>query len=137
MVAGNTGNYAVSGANTLASMWGGGLGFWLGCMNATSYTGLSFAIRGTTPTGNASVTLGVDGSTSGYTAEIAITDTWATQQLPFASFADDSGVAATGDNINGLNVGASMTWVASADNPEMYVVEAAPYEIQLDDLAFY
>lgn len=137
MVAGNGSSYAVSGSNTEASTWGGGVGFWLGCMNASSYTGISLAVRGTTPNENmATVSLSVDGLTDGVGTDIMISDTFSVFTLPFTMFTNDAGETTNGDNITGLSVGAQMVWVEDTVNMT-WVPEPAPYEIVVDDVSFY
>lgn len=143
MVAGNGSNYAVQAANTLASEWGGGIGFWINCINASSFTGITMALQGTTPTGNITVTIQEEdaaGTAVSFTTEVPISDTWTVEQFPFSGFTasdDDGGGTATGDNLVGLNIGAVMTWVETSEGSGEWVPEAAPYEITLDDVAFY
>jgi hypothetical protein len=141
MVAGNGSNYAVQAANTLATYWGGGIGFWINCINASTFTGISLAIQGTTPTGNVAFTVQEEdaaGTSVSFSTEVAITDTWTTLMFPFSGLVnDDTTTSATGDNIVGLNIGAVMTWVETAEGSGVWEAEPAGYEITVDDLAFY
>lgn len=54
MAGGNASSYALRIANAQASSWGGGLGFWMGCIDASSFDGISFDVRGSVPGGVAS-----------------------------------------------------------------------------------
>ena len=51
----NASKYAIGISNPKASGWGGALGMWLGCIDASAYQGISFWVQGTSPTGKASM----------------------------------------------------------------------------------
>jgi hypothetical protein len=38
--------WAAHAANTATADWGGGIGMWMGCINATAYAGLTFWAKG-------------------------------------------------------------------------------------------
>lgn len=137
MVGGDTSTWAVRATNTQASDWGGGIGLWLGCMNASSYTGISLAVRGATPNQNAvSVALTVDGLTAGVGTTIYVTDLFQTFELPFSEFTNDYDETTNGDNINGLAINAQMLWVQD-EATEEWSVTPGSYELVVDDITFY
>ena len=134
MVAGNGSVWAASAANPAATGWGGGVGFWIQCVNASSFTGISLAVRGSTPTGEGVVSLTLGGV--GYSVAIPITETFVVQQLPFSSFTSDAGLAATsGALLEGITVSAGMVYVD--DGTGTYVPEPGAYEVVVDDVTFY
>ena len=159
MVAGNSGNYAVSVSNTEATEWGGGLGFWFTCMDATAYAGISFYVRGSTPVGTIGVSLAMEetsppseedpagGGTCEVepceqaTAEFTITTDWTLVQLAWTDFtAGTSGttsVPVTGANITGINLSANLEWIEDPDNADTWIPVAGAYSLEIDDLAFY
>jgi len=137
MVAGNASTWAASASNPAATSWGGGVGFWMGCVNASSFTGISLAVRGSTPTGNVNVSLSVDGGS--VSATVPVTETFVVQQIPFTTFTNtETGALVTstnGDNMEGLGVGASMVYVD--DGTGTYVPEPGAYTVVVDDVTFY
>ncbi len=172
-----TGNYSlgfVSGADgstwaidasntTQATAWGGGLGIWMNCIDASSYSGVSFYARGSTPTGNISVAIIMEDTTPPYPtnpagggtcvisppstgcqpplAKVALSADWTLVQIPWASFTGGMGlagsaVAATGARIIGLLMIALYNW-QDPSGTGTWTPVPAPFEIQIDDVGFY
>lgn len=137
MVGSDTSVWAVSASNTEASDWGGGIGIWLGCMDASSYTGISLAVRGSTPNSNAvDVSISVDGLTGSVRKTITVTDLLKTFEIPFADFTNEYEETTNGDNIIGLAINAVMVWVQDESTEEWNPVPGG-YEIVVDDITFY
>ena len=166
MVAGNNSNYGMSVSNPAASEWGGGMGLWMGCVDATGYQGISFYVRGTAPLGNGSMSLAMedtsppaaddpagggtciatgtsDSECSGPSAEFPVTDNWTLIQIPWSGFTPGTAAAgvsvpATGNNITGMSFNVNLQWIANPADPsgDWIPVEAA-YELVVDDVAFY
>jgi hypothetical protein len=162
VVNGHAGNAIGLTSTQNATAYGGGMGLWTnGCLNATSYSGVTFWTRGIAPnSGTASITLfwaattpvtpavGVkySGTCPGdlttctqpkYT--FPVTDTWTQVH---AKWADFKGGAAVGTPLtpDGGNlfqfqwdIGLLFTLDAATNT---YVPVPAPYELQLDDFAF-
>ena len=164
MAAGANGsNWAARADNTLASDWGGGVGMWMGCINASAYTGLSFWARGASPNGMMSVAIAMEDATApdaanpagggtcdpapaegcaSPSAAVAITADWTEYSLPWAMFTPGVGaagaaVAANGDEITGLVFQAQMNYVPNpADDGGTYIPEPGAYEIAVDSIVF-
>ena len=84
------------------------MGIWLSeCLNATPFTGISFAVRGNAPTGEATISLvmeqttmvandgtcmGTDDDCVSPKFSFAVTDDWTEIEAPFSAF--DAGTAA-------------------------------------------
>jgi hypothetical protein len=137
LVGGDTSSWAVRASNTEASVWGGGIGLWLGCVNATGYSGISLAARGSTPNQNGvSVAISVDGLTAGVGTTIFVTDLFTTFELPFTAFTNENGETTNGDNIVGLAINAQMLWVQDPVTEEWSPTPGA-YELVVDDIGFY
>ncbi len=159
----NNSTWAIHAANTTqASAWGGGVGFWLGCFDASSYSGLSFYARGTTPTSKISVSIAMEDTsppsatnpagggtctitpTSGCkppSFDVALPADWTLVKIPWASFTGGMGMAGTavtanGARITGLNFGAVMVWQDAAGTGTWTPVPA-PFDIQIDNIGFY
>lgn len=159
----NSSNWAIQVANTTeASVWGGGVGFWLGCFDASAYSGLSFYARGTTPTSKITVSISMEDTSppnatnpagggtctmspsSGCTSPSAAVDLpadWTLVKIPWASFTGGVGLAGTavtvtGTRINGLTFGAVMVW-QNVDDAGTWTPVPAPFDIQIDNLGFY
>lgn len=160
MDAGNASSYAIGISNTQASDWGGGLGFWMSCIDASAYDGLSFYARGSVPGGMASINLSMeqtnrpsedDPATGGTceaevceapTDQFPVSSTWTRVLLPWASFtpgtAGTMNVPATGNNITGFTLNAQLVWEATDPNdPSVYAATPAGYELFVDDIGFF
>jgi hypothetical protein len=122
--------------------WGGGMGLWFGCMDASAYTGVTFWARGASPAGKVKLNLTVDKAVKvaeGGTCpdagpcvrpfvELEVTEEWQQFTFAWADFtAGDSGgtaLPAEVDAINGLDFG------IPNDNT------ARELELAIDDVAF-
>ncbi len=165
MVAGaNDSTYAVSTSNSEATDFGGGMGLWMGCIDASAYDGISLWVRGSTPTGTAHFSLAMEettppladdpagGGTCEATAEgdcavggvdIPVTSTWTQLQIPWASFTGATAgggmaVAVDGHNITGMNFQVALKYVPSdpSDPDSEYFPESGGYDLQVDDIEF-
>jgi hypothetical protein len=159
----NSSNWSIHAANTTqASVWGGGIGLWLGCFDASTYSGLSFYARGTTPTSKLSVSLSMEDTSApsstnpagggtctispssgckSPSANVDLPTDWTLVKVPWASFTGGMGlagtaVAASGKRINGLTFNAVMNW-QDAGGTGTYTPVAAPFDIQVDNIGFY
>jgi hypothetical protein len=63
ILAGHTGNYGLTESTMPATSWGQGLGFWMGCVDASAYKGITFWARGSVPTGVFSFGLNTENTT--------------------------------------------------------------------------
>ena len=123
--------------------WGGGMGLWFGCMDASVYTGITFWARGASPAGKVRINLTIDeavkvldggacpdvGPCVRPFAEIDVTDEWQEFTLAWADFTpgDSAGTALPGSQveaINGLDFG--------LPNDNM----ARDLELAVDDFSF-
>ena len=147
--------YAISISNTQASGWGGALGLWMGCVDASAYQGISFWVKGTTPTGKASFsfttentsapdTTGYGGGTcsgicKGPWVDFPVTTTWTQVLVPWATFtpgmAGGANVTTTGNGITGLTYNVSLNYVA-APGDAGYVAAPGAYNLAIDDIEF-
>jgi hypothetical protein len=129
----NASKYAISISNTQSSSWGGALGMWMGCIDASAYQGISFWVKGTTPTGKASFsfsnpettvpdTTGYGGGTCSGTCkspyiDFPVTTTWTQVLVPWGTFtpgiANGANVTTTGNDISGLTFNVSLNYVAA------------------------
>jgi hypothetical protein len=155
-----------SGALGLASTepateYGGGFGVWTtGCFDASEYDGITFWTRGIAPNGGeATVTLLMAettpsepeaGSTNRGTCSgtidqctspkfsFPVTDSWTQVHAPWSGFAagnaNGTPVTATGNNIYQLQWDIGLLFTPDTEGD--YVAEPAPYELQIDDVAF-
>lgn len=163
VVAGHDSYYALGISNTEASVWGGALGMWMGCMDATSYQGISFWARGSTPAGTGTFSYitedtsapGEDDPSTGGTCDagedcagpsvdFTVTADWTQYMFTWSSFMPGSGsggvsVPANGDNIAGLNWGVHMMWVLDpADTTgETWIPTPDAFELAIDDISFF
>lgn len=154
-----------AGAETLAAtMWGMGGGIWMGCADASAYTGISFWVRGTSGTGTFSFSISMEstqlpsgtnnaggGTCPGTSATckdpiksgIPITSDWTQVQILWSDFtpgtSGTTSVVPNGDTIVG------MSWtvpLAFQEDPTMpadagvYVPVPATVTIDIDDITF-
>ena len=151
----NASKYAISISNTQASGWGGALGMWMGCVDASAYQGISFWVKGTTPTGKASFsfttentsapdTTGYGGGTCSGTCkgpwvDFPVTTTWTQVLVPWGTFtpgmANGANVTTTGNGITGLTYNVSLNYVAAAGDAG-YVAAPGAYNLAIDDIEF-
>lgn len=145
-----------------ATKYGGGFGIWTsGCFDASSYSGVTFWVRGIAPNdGTATMALQLSdttpsspapgmtntGTCSGTTdtckspkATFPVTDTWTQVHAKWSDFkgGDAAGtpVKVTGANIIQFQWDIGLLFTLDAETNE-YVPVPAPYELQIDDLAF-
>lgn len=159
---GDTGNALVF-ADTNAKNWGGllmfyfpGTGAVLPCLDAESYGGIEFSIKGSAPSGRFGVNLSTLDTTpkasNGLCDNAAATDckdatmqlslamsaeAWTQIQLPWSSFTPGVGsgqscVPVTGRNIVRLVIQPFMNYP-----PPNYTFEPGPYSIVVDNVRFY
>lgn len=122
--------------------WGGGMGLWFGCTDASVYTGITFWARGASPAGKVRVNLTVDdavkvadggkcpdaGPCVRPFADIDVTDEWQEFPLTWADFmpGDSGGTALPGG-------GAAVTGVDfGIPNDNM----SRDLELAIDDVSF-
>jgi len=158
MVAGNGSNYAASISNTSASAWGGGMGLWMGCIDASQFDGLAFDVRGNVPGGLASVSLAMqqtsapaaDDANAGGTCvagcqpplqQFPVGGNWARVLLPWKEFtpgsANQAAVPANGRDITGLSFSLALDWGEVPGAAGTYGPRASGYELALDNLGFF
>jgi hypothetical protein len=140
-----------------ASQWGGALGIWMSCVDATSYQGISFWVKGTAPTGTATMTMATEATsepdstdsaaggtcTSGTCAapsiEFPVTTEWTKVLVNWATFtagtANGSTVNTTGGDITGLSWSVGLKY-ESAGGDAGYTPVAAAYDLEVDDVEF-
>ncbi len=157
--------WAVSETVTHASAWGMGGGIWMGCADATAYKGISFYVRGTSPTGVFSFSMdmestvmpdasnaagggtcpGTKDTCKGPTkANIPISMDWAPVQILWADFtagmSDGTAVTPNGDDITGLswNVPLAFMLDPSSTDPTNgpYIPVPGDLVINVDDISF-
>jgi hypothetical protein len=164
MAAGANGStWAARAENMTTTDWGGGIGMWINCINATAYTGISFMVRGTGPAGIANVSIAMEDATApaadpagggtcepaptegcaGPSYEFPITIDWTEITVPWAMFTAGRGaagaaVAATGDEITGISFGVKINYVPNPVDGGMpaYVPEPGSFDIAVDNLTF-
>ena len=134
-VAGADGStWALSAQNSMASDWGGGIGLWMGCLDASSYTGVQFMVKGSSPANSGEVSVGLDGEIS-VSVQFDLPADWTQMQVPFADFKNDAGDTTNGSGIIRMSFQAHMKYVQ--DSTGEWVPEPGAFEIAVDDLAFY
>lgn len=163
MVEGRDGTgYALEIADSNALTWGGLLSFYFpgsggpGCVDASAYAGVEFWIRGSSPSGNVGVSLNtletVPTSAGGACDNASASDcksatlqlplpadqdTWTKVRVPWDALTPGIGSGAkcvpfAGQNITQLVIQPLMTYP-----PPDYSYAPGPYQIAVDDLAFY
>ena len=157
MVAGNNSTNALEIADTASAVYGGGMGIWTsGCLNATKFSGISFWVRGSAPTGQAKFTIrmeettpatgskpgtcpGTDTTCVNPSSSFTVTDTWTQIQIPWASFTGGSAagtkVTPDGRNIWQLQFDIGLNWVTPDGGSAVPVPSA--YVLDVDTLTFY
>lgn len=165
MVTGNDSEYALGIADTLAEEYGGGMGMWLSaCLDASAFTGISFWVRGTAPTGMAKLSLLMNETTSAEPASatakkgtcpgidsgdaptcvhpshmFAVTDDWTEVRVAWSAMTPGTAVSTPvrpdGHNIWQIQFDVGLVWVD--DGTGVYVPTPAEYAFEIDDMAFY
>jgi hypothetical protein len=157
MVPGNGSNFAASINNPGASGWGGALGFWMGCIDASSFDGLSFAMRGQVPGGVVTLTTltestsppsATDPAAGGTclegcaapTVSFPISAQYSRVLLPWSAFtpgtANGAAIPATGRGITGLTFSIALEW-GETGGAGVYGPVASGYELAIDDVGFF
>jgi hypothetical protein len=139
------------------------MGLWISaCLDATAFTGLSFWVRGSSPSPSATLTVsmgdtlsvtpskpgGPYGTCSGTSATcinptfaFAVSDLWTQVQAPWSGFkaGDAAGTPITPDgrDITQLQWGVGLSFVATEDGGTTYVAVPGAYELAVDDVTFY
>lgn len=160
----NNSKYAMSTSNVEATDYGGGMGFWFGCIDATAYEGVSLWVRGDAPNGIVAMSVAMEETTApdkddpagGGTCELAkegdctpggfeipVTETWTKLMIPWASFVGGTAAAGApvpvdGHNLTGLSFHVPLKYVASDPNnaDSEYVPRPGPYRLEVDDFQF-
>jgi hypothetical protein len=163
MVAGHDSTYALGIADTLAEEYGGGMGLWMSdCLDATAFSGISFWVRGSAPTGKVKISLMMEETTSvtpatgdsnvgtcpgtdetcihpSFEFDVSADGSWARVELAWNRFqggnAAGTSVPADGHNIWQIQFDIGVTWEDGGDGA--YVPVPAAYELVVDDLTFY
>jgi hypothetical protein len=159
----NNAGYAVQISSTNAMNWGGLLMFYFlsggtapGCVNASTYRGVEFSIRGSSPSGRFGVSLGMLDTTP--VADNGLCDNansndcksasidipmpadpaaWTQVQVPWSALTPGVGralscVPVTGQNILRLVIQPFMRYP-----PPNYMLEPGPYSIVVDNVRFF
>jgi hypothetical protein len=151
-------NWAGSESVTQASTWGMGGGVWMGCADASAYTGISFSVRGSSGTNTFTFTLAMEstvmpdatnpaggGTCSGTTAtctapsmnNIPLTAEWSQVTILWSDFTPGmsgaTSVVPNGDNITGLGWTLPLAYQLSPTTPaDAGVYVAVPGDLLLD-----
>jgi hypothetical protein len=165
MVTGRTGGLTDAGlqdwAVDLALMdevvWGGGVGIWMTCANASSFKGISFWARGQIPGNDLSLSLvtadttpvSTGGTCTGSCVAPQVVSlpldglVWTQVTVPWASFvggiASGAAYTPTGDNLAGLTFTVALDYAAVDAGPDgaaIYGPVPANIDFQLDDIEF-
>jgi hypothetical protein len=163
MLEGHDSMYAVSVSDTLAEMYGGGVGLWLSeCLDARAFTGISFWAKGDLPKGSTKLSLSMKettlttisgpkkgtcvGTDEGETAtcvqpsyQVPVTADWTEFRIPWSMFtggkAMGAAVPADGHDIWQIQFGIELNWLD--DGTGTYAPTPAPYSLEVDDVNFY
>lgn len=122
--------WALSATNTMATDWGGGIGFWNGCMNASGTTGVTFSAKGSSGRDNIAIFAFDPGDGDYFAQEFTMSEDWSTVELPFASFTRTSGGTTDGSVIAAMALTAGVNYPTGSPEP-------APYEVSIDNFGFY
>lgn len=158
MSTGNASSYAPRIRNPApggAGAWGGTVAMWMGCIDASAYTGFSLWVKGPVPTGTVSLAVSMEGTTppdaqnpdaggtcnagcSEASVEISVGSSWSQVFVPFSAFtpgtANQSSIPVTGEGITGLSFSVPLAYVEDVANPGTYIPGSAPYDFSFDDL---
>jgi hypothetical protein len=151
--------YAASLATTSqATKSGAGIGLWMGCVDASSYQGLSFWVKGNAPAKSVTLTLASEatsppdqtdaagggtctsGTCKGASVDFPVTTTWSQVLVKWSAFApgtaNGSTVATTGDDINGMGWYVPLAYAPGVGDAG-YVPVASAYDFSVDDIQFF
>ncbi|MBN2576029.1 MAG: hypothetical protein JXP73_15810 [Deltaproteobacteria bacterium] len=148
------GKIATSGQ---ASNWGGAIGMWMGCVDASAYEGISFWVKGTAPKGTATLNLATEatsepdssdpagggtctsGTCSPATIDFPVTTEWTKVMVTWDAFtagtANGATVTTTGGNITGMSWSIGLNY-HDAGGDAGYVGTPAAYDFEIDDIEF-
>ncbi len=157
MIDGNGSTYALDVADTLSEEYGGGMGLWLSdCLDASAFTGIAFWVRGSSPTGDAKLSILMKETTSSAATMVGtcpgtddtcihpsftfpVTDTWTEFRVSWSGFTpgDAAGtrVVPDGRNVWQIQYDIGLSWVP--DTGGGYQPTPSAYELTIDDLTFY
>ena len=165
MVTGRTGgltdaglqDWAVDLSLTDEIVWGGGVGIWMSCANASAFKGISFWARGQIPGNDVSISL-VTADTTPVSTGGTCTGScvapqavnlpldglvWTEVTVPWASFvggvASGAAYTPTGDNLAGLTFTVALGYAAVDAGPDgaaIYGPVPGNIDFQLDDIEF-
>jgi hypothetical protein len=137
-VAGAEGSsWALSAQNPATTDWGGGIGMWSGCMDASAHTGLQFMVRGSSPVGTGSDSMDTSGGAN-VSADFVMPTTegeWTQVQLAFSAFEATTGEVTDGNGIGNFTFAAHMTY--APDSTGTYVPQPGAFELTIDNIGFY
>lgn len=144
ILSGRTGGWGASHQIIGANAWGGGMGFWFDCVDASAFSGISLWVRGSTVPGTFSVTANFLRTSAANAADpragtctggaelcrnpsldgIPLTLDWTRIEIPWSSFTpglvNGAAFVPTGDELMGLNFGLPIGWgpdPSFVDNP--------------------
>lgn len=163
MVPGRAGSgYALQISDTNAVNWGGLLSLYFpgsagpGCLDASAYSGIEFWIKGSSPSGNAGVSLNLldtvptssgglcSGTGSGdcraATLQFALPadpETWMKVQVPWSALTPGLGSGAACVPVTGQNLSQIVIQPFMRYPPPNYMFAPGAYQISVDDLSFY
>jgi hypothetical protein len=158
MVAGNNSRYAVGISNTSASGWGGALGMWMGCIDASSFDGISFSVRGAAPGNTATIALNTEDTNApdamnaeaggtclagcqSPSAAFPVAADWQRVLIPWSTFtpgaANQVAIPTTGSNIAGLTFSVALEWIEDPNAAGSYIPAATGYNLAIDDVQFF
>ncbi len=161
MTAGQSSMYGMRVADTLAQDYGGGMGTWLSaCLNATSFTGVSFWVKGNAPKASLKMLMQETlpstranpsdkiGTCAGTIADkscvhpiftFPVTNTWTKIEAPWTAFTPGNAVGTAvrpdGRNITQFEFAIELIWVPGDGGA--YVPTPAPYDVTVDSITFY
>jgi hypothetical protein len=152
----NASKWAASNSNTNSTAYGGGLGMWMGCIDASAYLGISFYVQGSAPTGSIKFVMDTEATsspdttgfgggtcTSGCVAPyivLPVSATWTQVLAPWNQFtagtANGATVTTTGNNITGLSWNVGLNSTANPPGSTTYVPVPSAYNVNVDNVQF-
>ena len=148
--------YAAGISNPTASKWGGQLGMWMGCIDASAYEGISFWVKGAVPDDEATMTVATEATsapdstgdgggtcTSGEgtcnPAQISfsVSSDWSQIVVKWGAFdpgsANGADVTLTGNDITGLSWNAHVSY-GPGEGDAGYVPVESSYDLSIDNV---
>jgi hypothetical protein len=165
MAEGNDSMHSLRIADMLSEDYGGGLGLWISaCLDASAFEGVSFWVRGNSPSGEGKFSLLMNETTSNVgemadekigtcdgtdtgdmptcvhpTYMFPVTDTWTQIEVAWNEFtagnANGPVVRPDGHNIWQLQVDVGLVWVEGEGG--VYTPTPDEYEFAIDDVTFF